>query len=202
MATPSIREFFAPTIERVVGPYMSANGFAQRAMSEHRIVYARGLSSVWIGYYPEDLPLPWIAIDVGRRTPDGAELLVALWRSIPDLDPLRDYTRWRFQTPQELEVVARRIVKKLLSAYGPRLWDDGHLFSRLLSLQVAEANDAYDKGSQRSAVLAGRRAFDNGEYQKAVDEYEHVELHQLAAEDRTRLRRARSKLGSRDTGRM
>ena len=120
----------------------------------------------------------------------------------PDLDPLRDYTGWRFQTPEELEAVAGRIVTELLPACGPRLWDDGHLFARLLSRQVAEANDAYDKGLQRSAVLAARRAFDNGDYQKAVDEYEHLELHQLAAKDRTRLYRARSTLGSRATDRM
>jgi hypothetical protein len=195
-------EYFAPTVKKVVDSFMRSHGFSPGSMTESRVAYTRADVIVSFGYYREDLPSPWVAVDVGRLGPDGSVVQVGLWRSIPDSAPERGYTRWQFRNRPGLEEVLTRITSELLPSYGQRLWEDDSLFSRVLAAQDAEVHSSYRAMKDRSTLLAARRAFEDGQYQAAVDQYVLLGTEELTAADLRRLHQAKAKLksaNSRDT---
>lgn len=200
MAPTAVRDFFAPTVQRVVGPFMNAREFSLDTNSEHRVTYSRGDSIVSFAYYVEDLPSPWVAIDVGRRGLNGDDRVVPLWRSIPESDAARGYTRWQFTDQPGLEGVLARVVNELLPSHARRLWEDDSSFGRVLAGQDAETQADYCRMQDRAALRAARRAFDEGDFQTALDKYALLGAEVLPAEDRRRIHRARAALGQRDLG--
>jgi hypothetical protein len=173
---------------------MRSEGFSLSSVAESRVVYARADVIVSFGYWREDLPSPSVGVDVGRLSPDGSVLLVGLWRSIPDSAAERGYPLWRFSDRPGLEVVLARIASELLPGYGRRLWEDDSLFSRTLAEQDAEMHASYRAAADRSTLLTARRAFDDGQYQAAADQYVLLGTENLTAADARRLYQARARL--------
>ncbi len=87
------------------------------------MTYRRDGVLVSFAYYVEDLPSPWVAIDIGVVADDGSHHLAGLWRALADDEPARGFTAWRFDDPASLDEVLQRVVTEALAVHGPRLWD-------------------------------------------------------------------------------
>lgn len=196
----AVKDFFSSTVENALGPHMVANGFLLEEVSEHCVTYLRSQMIVLFGYYIEDLPSPWVTIDVGRRAPDGSYLLVPLWRSIPDSTEARSFTRWQFSDQKQLELILTRFVNELLPDYAQRLWDGDAVFESVLAQQDVETEAKYQQREDRVLLLSARRSFDDGEYQASLVSYALLSDESLTAQDRRRIHLARAKMNAGELG--
>jgi hypothetical protein len=105
--------FFISMVRRLIGEFLGRRGFVESVVSETRVTYQRDDRPVSLAYYIEDLPRPWVAVDVGLVGENQAHELVALWRALPDDEPARAYTTWTFHDEPSLEAVLVRMKEVL-----------------------------------------------------------------------------------------
>lgn len=192
----SIPDFFADVVVKVIGPYLGPQRFSEIPSSHGEVGYQRADATVVFSYWLEDLPAPPVSVVVGRRAPDGSVRDVALWRAIPESAPERGYTVWRFREPADLERVLVYLTHQVLPRYGRPLWEDDALFASLLAEQQVEAEQEHQQAVDRALLVAARRAFEDGNYRVAVDNYVLFDRERLSAADRRRLYQARARLRS------
>ena len=130
--------YFTTAVFNVLGDYLAGEGFSLQVESPRRVTYRRGRTVVSFAFFLEDLPSPWVAVDVGLGEPDGSTRLAGLWRALDDDEPARRYTSWRFDSQSSLEEVLRRIRVEVLAEHGPRVWDFEASLEGLLADQSDE----------------------------------------------------------------
>lgn len=188
--------YFSGAVDRIVGPYMERLGFTRAEGSEVDVGYRRGRTFVSVSYYLEDLPSPWVSVEVGVVSDDGSHLGVALWRAMRDDDPARQYTQWRFTDEASLERVLQRVVAEVLDVHGRRVWEDEVELAGLLASQEAEVQARYSEDRLQEDLRRARRAFDVGRFQEAVDVFTLLGPENLSAADRRRLYVAQRSISS------
>jgi hypothetical protein len=170
------------------------HGFSRTEnVSPNRVTYRRASVLVSLAYYVEDLPSPWLAVDVGLVGDDGSHRLAGLWRALPDDEQASGYTRWTFHDSASLDELLRRVVAQVLAVHGPRLWDSKDTLDRLLATQADEVETRYLADRRQADLLQARRAYDEGRFQDAVDNFILIEPDSLSAGDRRRLHEARKR---------
>ena len=70
--------YFSDTVDEVLGGYLASFGFSRTHTSPTRVTYRRDRTLVSFAYFIEDLPSPWVAIDVGLAGPDDTPHMVGL----------------------------------------------------------------------------------------------------------------------------
>lgn len=190
---------FAEVVGRIVGPVLTGHGFAPAASStSSRVNYRRGGVVVSLAYFVEDLPTPWVAVDIGLAALDNPAQLVGLWRALPDDARAREYPSWRFHDDESLDAVVSRIVNEVLLTFGPPLWDSEADIEDLLAKQMDETESRYLEDRRRADLLRARRSFDEGRFQDAIDGFGMIGTEALSAADRRLLYLARQRLGDPD----
>lgn len=192
--------FFPEVVQRVAGEYMKHHGFSPRGASPTRVWFGRDDALVSFAYYMEDLPSPWLAVDVGVADDAGHERKVALWRALEPGDPARQYTQWEFDDAESLEHVLRRVLTEVVDVHGPPLWDGQTRLARLLAEQAEEMQAAYLDASRQADLAKARRSYDQARYQEAIDGFVLVGNEDLTARDRRHLYEARKRLAGASSG--
>lgn len=187
--------YFADAVNRIVGAYLARHGFSLADGSSSRVTYRREGALVSIAYFVEDLPSPWVAIDVGLVEGDGEHQLAGIWRALADDDPARSYTGWTFDDPLSLDRLLERLVGDVLAVHGPQLWESESALRSLLATQADEVETRYLEDRHRVELIQARRAYDEGRFQEAIEGFVLIGNDSLSAGDRRRLYEARKKLG-------
>lgn len=191
--------YFISTVRRLIGEFLERRGFVEAIASETRVTYQRDDRLISLAYYVEDLPRPWLAVDVGLVGEDQTHELVGLWRALSDDQPARAYTTWTFHDEPSLEGVLARM-EGILKDHALELCNSEHELRRLLAMQHDEAETDYLKAQRTSDLHRARRAFEEGRLEEAVDGYVLLGPDQLTAADRRRLHQARAGLRTGDAG--
>lgn len=193
MVTSARLSFFPDVTEEVAGPHMARYGFTPVSRSASEVVFARDDQRVAFAYYVEDTPSPGVAVDVGVVADDQSERTIGLWRAIPPTDPARSYPEWRFDDPSSLKRALERVLAEVLDVYGPPVWNEPSRMARLLAERSAEAEAHYLENTRGVQLMKARRAFEDGRYQAAVDDFVLVGDENLRAGDRRLLYEARKR---------
>ena len=193
--------FFVELVRRFVGAFLSERGFVEVRSSTTRVTYQRSDSLLSVAYYLEDMPEPWVAVDLGLVREDGTHQLVGLWRALADDDPARGYTSWTFEDEESLARVLHGIVD-MLARRALDLCGSPDRLRELLALQEDEGESRYLEVQHEAELARARRAFDEGRFRDALDGFAIVGTDQLSAADRRRAHQARGRLtkGQADAG--
>ncbi|MBW3634821.1 MAG: hypothetical protein KY456_17515 [Chloroflexi bacterium] len=189
--------FFRRVAEEILTPVMASHGFTAVEQDDWSVKYRRDRTKVSFAYDAMDVPRPGLLIGVGLEDPDGATLSIGLWRALPDSAGL-DYSSWKFETEPELRDVLSRISEDVIP-HAASVWDSEEAIIGFLAEQQIDIDNHHLETRQRVQKLAARRAFDEGRYAEARDNY--VLLggeEELSAADRRRLYLARKHLRSRN----
>jgi hypothetical protein len=186
-------DYFTSTVHRVLGSFLAAEGFHEHSATSTRVTCLRGDLAVSFAWFVEDLPDPWVAIEIGLRSPDGLQLC-GLWKEMPAGSAAAEYPTWRFRDEESLDLVLSRLLDEVLRPYGVPVWNDHERVESMLSRQADEAESRYLAGQRDADLRRARRAFDEGRFQDSVDSYVQVDGAALTAGDRRRLHLARKQL--------
>jgi hypothetical protein len=188
-------DYFVSCVRTVLGPFLRSAGFDELTCTDTRVTFGCGDVAVSFAYYVEDLPEPWVAIDVGLAEPNGFKLF-GVWRAIPSGSVAADYPTWRFFDKPTLESVLGRDLVEVLRPYAADLWMDREQIERILSTQADEVEDRYLANQRDADLRRARRAFDDGRFQDSIDAYAQVAPSALSASDRRHLYLARKEVSS------
>ena len=183
-------DYFASSVRRILGHYLREAGFDELAESRTRMTFSRESVVVSFAYQPEDLPQPWVAVDIGLAEPNGLRLF-GIWRVVPA--GAADYPMWRFFDLTTLESVLARDLEELLKPYASDLWSDRERIERVLAIQASEVEDRYLADQRDADLQRARRAFADGRFQDVIDAYCQVAPDALSASDRRLLYISRQK---------
>jgi len=186
---------FSDDVDEALGEFLAGFGFSRLNTSSSRVTYERDGVLISFAYFVEDLPSPWVAIDVGLSQPDDSQHLVGLWRALADEEPARRYPSWRFVDRASLDEVLQRIAREVLAVHGPRLWGSATALEALVAEQANEAETTFLRNRRQADLLRARRAHDEGRFQEAIDSFVLMDPDTLSATDRRRLYEARKQVG-------
>ena len=178
-------QYFVSCVRRIIGPVLHDAGFTELLESDTRLTFGRGDVVLSLAYHAEDLPEPWVAVDVGLAEQNGFNLF-GVWRVIPSSADAADYPTWRFSNEATLEAALARYVGDVLDPYVLDLCADREKIVRTLARQAAGVEDLYLVNQREADLKRARRAFDDGSFQAAVDAYAMVAPGALSASDRRR----------------
>jgi len=181
---------FASSVRTVVGSDLGSAGFVELASTETRVSFSRGDVVVSLAYFREDLPEPWVAVEVGLRSPNGLNLL-GLWRVIPSTSGAARYWTWRFSDTPSLEANLAKIVAEVIWPYAADLWEHEDRLEQALVAQADDGEQRYLVERREADLRRARRAFDDGRFQDSIDAYIQISESALSASDRKKLLLAR-----------
>jgi len=186
-------DYFVPSVREVLGPFLQSAGFEELTATETRVVLIRDGIGVSFAYYLEDLPRPWVAVEIGI-VDQGESRLFGLWRVLPEDTPAADYPSWRFYDKVSLESVLLRDLDELLIPYASKLWADVEQIERTLSAQEDETEHRFLTDQRNADLRRARLAYEDERFQDSIDAYAQVAPTALSASDRRRQYTARSRL--------
>lgn len=186
----------ASASRRVLADYLHGEGFLGPVSSRYCVTeFTMADIVLELSYYIEDAPPRSVNVALGRRPDDGTAQLVGLWSLIPPEDKAQQYALWRFSTTAELEETLARLRDEVLPRFAAPYWRDPSRLAAVLANDMAARLRQHDEALDDRHLASARRAYADGDFQKAVDNYAMVGG-ELTAADRQRLKIARHRLGA------
>jgi hypothetical protein len=179
---------------RSVGAYLGIEGFELLTAEPTKVEYAKSGMLLSLSYYAEEAAPRGLNIGLGFRHQDGTTNTVGLWSLIPEDAMGESLALVRFTDEDELLTLLLRLRDVALPRFAARYWRQPDLLVSAVQRAAADREAMHQRAIDQKQLEVARKAFDKGDFQRAVDLFA-LAGDELSAADTQRLNIARREAG-------